>query len=57
MSDRVDEVREGLDHAAAEEIAATLTGVSQDVRDAIRVARLVPQLGVQVAVELLGLSR
>ena len=35
------------------EIARRLDGRSQDVRDAIRVARLAPQVGVEKAVELL----
>ena len=38
---------------AAEEIARRLDGLSQDVRDAIRVARLAPQLGVERSIELL----
>jgi Holliday junction DNA helicase RuvB len=37
----------------AEQIAARIDGRTQDVRDAVRVARLVPQLGVEKAVELL----
>mgnify|MGYP001618560002 CR=1 FL=1 len=45
--------REGMEPEAAEGIARLLDGRSQDVRDAIRVARLTPQLGVERAVELL----
>ena len=45
--------REGLDAETAEEVAGKLDGRTQDVRDAIRVARLTPQLGVDRAVELL----
>lgn len=37
----------------AEEIAQQLLGRTQDMRDAIRIARLVPQLGVEKAVRLL----
>lgn len=44
---------EGVEPEAAEEIARLLDGRSQDVRDAIRVARLAPGLGVGRAVELL----
>lgn len=44
---------EGLDQAMAEEIAAALAGCVQDVRDAVRVARLAGQVGVSRAVELL----
>ena len=45
--------RENLSSELAEEIARKLDGRSQDVRDAIRVARLAPQLGVERAVSLL----
>ena len=45
--------REGLDPEAAAEVAKKLDGHTQDVRDAIRVARLTPQLGVSRAIELL----
>jgi holliday junction DNA helicase RuvB len=45
--------REGLSNELADEIAQNLDGRSQDVRDAIRVARLAPQLGVVKAVRLL----
>jgi len=45
--------REGLDDETAGEIARKLDGLSQDVRDAVRVARLAPQLGVEQAVRLL----
>ncbi|MGI2336835.1 MAG: ATP-binding protein [Dehalogenimonas sp.] len=44
---------EGLDQELAGEIARRLDGLSQNVRDAIRVARLAPQLGVEKAVALL----
>jgi Holliday junction DNA helicase RuvB len=37
----------------AEEIAKRLDGKTQDVRDAVRVARLAPQLGVEKAIKLL----
>lgn len=45
--------REGLDQELADEVAWRLDGVSQDVRDAIRVARLAPQLGIDKAIKLL----
>ena len=45
--------RESLSPELADEIAQNLDGRSQDVRDAIRVARLAPQLGVEKAVRLL----
>ena len=45
--------RENLKADLAEEIARRLDGLSQDVRDAIRVARLAPQLGVEKAIKLL----
>jgi len=45
--------REGLDQELADEVARRLDGVSQDVRDAIRVARLAPQLGIDKAIKLL----
>jgi len=45
--------REGLNEELADEVARRLDGVSQDVRDAIRVARLAPQLGVEKAIRLL----
>jgi Holliday junction DNA helicase RuvB len=45
--------REGISPPVAEEIAERLDGRSQDVRDAVRVARLTPDLGVQRAIELL----
>jgi Holliday junction DNA helicase RuvB len=45
--------REGLDSELAEEVARRLDGLSQDVRDAIRVARLEPHLGIDKAIELL----
>jgi len=45
--------REGLDLEVAAEVAHRLDGVSQDVRDAIRVARLAPQLGIDKAIKLL----
>ena len=37
----------------AEEVAKRLDGRSQDVRDAIRAARLAPQVGVEKAIKLL----
>ena len=45
--------RENLSPELADEIAQHLDGRSQDVRDAIRVARLAPQLGVVKAIRLL----
>jgi len=45
--------RENLGPEMAEEIAQQLDGRTHDVRDAIRVARLAPQLGVSRAVNLL----
>jgi len=45
--------REEISPTVAEEIAKRLDGRSQDVRDAVRVARLTPDLGVQRAIELL----
>lgn len=45
--------RENLNAAIAEEIAEKLEGKTQDVRDAVRVARLSSQLGVDEAIRLL----
>jgi len=45
--------RENLNPETADAIARQLGGRTQDVRDAIRVARLVPQLGVSRSIELL----
>lgn len=45
--------REDTSPELAEEIAKRLDGLSQDVRDAVRVARLAPQLGVEKAIKLL----
>jgi len=45
--------REGISAEVAEEIAQRLDGMSQDVRDAVRVARLEPQLGVEKSIKLL----
>ena len=45
--------RENTGQELAEEIAKQLDGRTQDVRDAIRVARLAPQLGVEKAIQLL----
>lgn len=45
--------KENLPEETAEEIARALDGLSQDVRDAIRVARLAPQVGVKKAIQLL----
>ena len=44
---------ENVNPELAEEIAQKLEGRSQDVRDAVRVARLSPQLGVDKAIHLL----
>jgi len=46
-------IRENLSPEVAGEIARQLDGRTQDVRDAIRAARLVPQLGVTRAINLL----
>ena len=48
--------REGLDRELADEVARRLDGISQDVRDAIRVARLAPQLGIEKAIKLLSIG-
>jgi len=45
--------KENLSEDLADEIAIKLDGRSQDVRDAIRVARLAPKTGVQKAIDLL----
>lgn len=45
--------KEDLSDELAEEIARKLDGRSQDVRDAIRIARLAPQVGVDKAINLL----
>ena len=45
--------REGISQEIAQEIAERLDGRSQDVRDAVRVARLAPTLGIERAVQLL----
>jgi len=45
--------RENLNQELAGEVACRLDGLSQDVRDAIRVARLAPQLGIDRAIKLL----
>jgi Holliday junction DNA helicase RuvB len=45
--------REDINPELAEEIAEKLEGKSQDVRDAVRVARLSPQLSVDKAIQLL----
>ena len=45
--------REGLDQVTATEVARALDGRTQDVRDAVRVARLADQVEVQRAVDLL----
>jgi len=45
--------RENLNPETADEIARELDGRTQDVRDAIRTARLTPQLGVTRAINLL----
>jgi Holliday junction DNA helicase RuvB len=45
--------RENVSAAVAEEIANKLVGKTQDVRDAVRVARLSSQLGVDKAIHLL----
>jgi len=45
--------KEGLSNELAEEVARKLDGRSQDVRDAIRIARLSPQVSVEKAISLL----
>ena len=45
--------RENVEPELAEGIAQRLDGRSQDVRDAVRAARLAPQLGVEKAIKLL----
>ena len=45
--------KESLSGELAEEIAKKLDGRSQDVRDAIRIARLAPHVGVEKAIKLL----
>lgn len=45
--------RESVEPELAEEIAKRLDGRSQDVRDAVRTARLAPQLGIERAIKLL----
>ena len=45
--------RENLDDEQADEVARSLDGLSQDVRDAVRVARLAPRLGIKRAVRLI----
>jgi len=45
--------RENTTPELAEEIARRLDGLTQDVRDAVRVARLAPHLGVERALRLL----
>ncbi|MCL0048388.1 AAA family ATPase [Dehalococcoidia bacterium] len=45
--------REGMEESVALSIAQKLDGRIQDVRDAIRVARLVPQVGLEEAIMLL----
>jgi len=44
--------REGIEDSTAEEIARRVDGMTQDVRQAVNVARLTPQLGVERAVKL-----
>jgi Holliday junction DNA helicase RuvB len=44
---------EGASPGLADEIAQLLDGRTQDVRDAVRVTRLAPQLGVEKAIRLL----
>ncbi|MFC2016458.1 AAA family ATPase [Chloroflexota bacterium] len=45
--------RENLDEEQAEEVARSLDGLSQDVRQAVMVARLAPRLGIKRAVKLI----
>ena len=44
---------EGTNPELAKEITRKLEGKSQDLRDAVRVARLSPQLGIDKAIGLL----
>lgn len=48
-------MREGLSEDDAKKVSAALNGATQDIRDAVRVARLIGELDVGEAVELLGL--
>ena len=48
--------REGVAPPLAEEIAAAVDGVTQDVRDAARVGRLASQVSVERALQLPGLT-
>lgn len=48
-------IREGLSEENAKKISAALNGATQDIRDAVRVARLIGELDVDEAVKLLGL--
>ncbi|MDD5703162.1 MAG: AAA family ATPase, partial [Dehalococcoidales bacterium] len=45
--------REGVSEETADAIARKLDGRTQDVREAVRVARLAPQLGVDKAIRML----
>ncbi len=45
--------RENVNPDLAEEIAQKLDGKTQDVRDAVRVARLSPRLGIDRTIRLL----
>ncbi len=49
--------REGLKPELAEQITTCLDGLTQDVRDATRVARLASSLGVERAIRILILNR
>ena len=48
--------REGVAPPLAEEIAAAVDGVTQDVWDAVRVARFASKVSVKRAMELPGLT-
>ncbi|MDP3063087.1 MAG: hypothetical protein Q8O40_07755 [Chloroflexota bacterium] len=50
-------LREGLAMEQAEAVAWLLDGRSQDVRDAMRAARLAPRVGVVRTLDLPGLAQ
>ena len=45
--------RENMNEEQAEEVACGLDGISQDVREAVRVARVAPRLGIKRAIKLI----
>ncbi len=50
---RVLVIRENLDEKMADEVARSLDGLTIDVREAVRVARVVPQVGIKRAIKLI----